>query len=379
MNKPTFTVINSKSSEEAEIYLYGNIGRYWRVDTEIIIQKLEQLRGEGLQKITFYVNSNGGEVPQGLLLFNYLNRNSFQVTFIVDGIAASMAALLLFVPGATIKIARYAKLMLHSVQGIAVGTVSEIRGYADNMEDWQNDLVDIIAKRTGISVAKVKGKWFDEKDHWINANDAKNMKLVDEVIDGKSGIKPAQNTSNVLDVMQYYESQLFNLITNIDNMKLTNEFAQVLNLTGQPSEESILEAVRNMTKSLSDAQTESQKKDDEITDLKKQIEDNDKAKIKALVDQAINEKKIGEDMRDTYTRLATLDYDGTKTVLDAMRGVVKVKNQLATEEEEDDTHKGWNFVDFQKKDPAALAAMKENNPDQYKALYKKQFGSEPKL
>ena len=373
MKNPTFQVLNAKNGEEAEVYLYGNIGRYWPVDTEKIIQKIEILKSDGLKKIVFYVNSNGGEVPQGLLLFNYLIRNSFEVHFIVDGIAASMAALLLMVPGSKVSMARYAKLMLHSVSGCACGTISEIEGYVDAMKSWQTDLIEILAERTAMTKDQVKKKWFDDKDHWISSADALKLNLVDEIVEGKSGIKPA-NSNNALDLMLHYENQLLNL--NSSDMKLTNDFAKVLNLTGQPTEESILEAVRNATQSLEGLRNDVAQKDKEISTLKDKVKEAETAKVKALVDNAITEKKIGEDMRETYTNLAENNFDATKKVLDSMKGVTSIKSQLE-KDQEDEAHKGWSFAKYQKDDPAALATLKEKNFEAYSALYEAQFGKKP--
>ncbi|MEZ5195104.1 MAG: hypothetical protein R2764_01495 [Bacteroidales bacterium] len=47
--------------------------------------------------------------------------------------------------------------------------------------------------------------------------------------------------------------------------------------------------------------------------------------------------------------------------------------------EEDDPHKGFSFSDYQRKAPKALAAMKANNPEKFKALYKKEYDNEPKI
>lgn len=382
MLKPGFQILNAKNAEEAEIYLYGTIGRFWAVDTQKIIQRIEQLKAEGLKRITFYVNSNGGEVSQGILLYNYLFRNSFEITYVVDGIAASMAALLLLVPGANVKMAKYAKLMIHSVSGYASGTISQIRKQADEMESWQKDLIDIVATRTGLSNEKVTSKWFDEKDHWIGSGEALSLKLIDEVIDGKKSVQPANNVDDAFGVMQHYEIQLKNQLQNQneDTMKLTNEFAQVLSLTGEQSEDSILAAVRKMSGELTTAQQSLKDKDKEIESLNEKVEDHDKEKVKNLIDGAIEAKKIGADLRDTYTGLAEKDYDSTKKILDGMKGVPNVKGSLdqgGGANQSDKKHEGWTLVDFMKKDGKALENIKENAPERYKQLYRDQYGKDP--
>jgi ATP-dependent Clp endopeptidase proteolytic subunit ClpP len=371
-------IFNAIDKTQAEIFLYGYIGRFWDIDANAIIKQLESLKTEGLKKVTFYVNSDGGEIPNGMTLFNYLNRNTYEVTWIVDGVAASMGALIIMCPGTKVKLAKYAKLMLHRVGGVVSGDADEVRNYATMMEDWEKSLIDVIATRTGLPAEKVKSQWFDGKDHWINANDALRLKLADEIIPGQKGITPPANELQTsTEMFNFFNTQLLNL-NNSQSMKLTNEFAAVLKLT-DATEETILAAVRKAIQDKTAAEAKLTEKDQQINDLKAKLDQADKDRVKNLVDAAISAKKIGEDQRETYTNLATGNFDATKKALDAMKGVIKVVDNLDSNQGEDPAKKDWTFEDYQRKDGKALQAMKEKNPAKFSALYEKQYGKKPVL
>ena len=154
-------VINQQG--DAEIFLYGMIGRYESVDTHWIIKDIEELRKTGCKNLTFFVNSDGGDVIQGQALWNYLNRSGLNVSFVVDGIAASMMAMLLTNPAHTIKAAKYAKFMYHRIQGTVRGNPDVVRAGGDMMELFEKDLIDMMAIRMKVTADECKSKFFHRR------------------------------------------------------------------------------------------------------------------------------------------------------------------------------------------------------------------------
>ena len=106
-------IINKVGGDTAEIYMYGVIGAGLDIDANVVVGEMEKMRRGGIRNFRFYVNSEGGEVTQGSVLFNYLDRTDISVEWVVDGIAASMMAMLITNPKHKVKAAKYAGFMYH--------------------------------------------------------------------------------------------------------------------------------------------------------------------------------------------------------------------------------------------------------------------------
>lgn len=388
MNRP-FKIVNQDTTS-AEIYLYGMITSYsyygdTTINIDALIRKLENMRANGLKKITFFVNSAGGEVPAGITLFNYLARNGFEVHWVIDGIAASMAAMFMLGTG-TIEIAQYAKMMYHRVSGSAWGNSDELRSVADTIDTFEADLIDILAGKTKLTNEQVKSRWFDGKDHWLSSSELLDLGIVNKIIPGRPNIKEAENLQNTSDVYNHYQTQLFNVL-NFNQiqteMKNAARFVAVLatmpgiSVTAEADEEAIYNAVTEAIRMGKAASAEVTAKDAKITELQNKLDEQQKAKVKNLIDKAIADKKFTEEMREVYTNFANSNFDGCEKAINTMPSVGKVVNLLGNNS--DDPTKDYAWEDFQKKAPKALADMKVNDPERFKALYKAKFGSEPSL
>ncbi len=157
-------------------------------------------------------------------------------------------------------------------------------------------------------------------------------------------------------------------------------FVAMLSLQANASEQDVLDAMKRVVdenRNLKDKNTALQ---GEVDKFKGDVEAQRKAKVKALIDGAITAKKITEAERDSYTSLADANYEAVEKILSAKTPYRSVKDQFekGDDDEGNDERKGWTFDDWHKKDAKGLAAMKSEKPDQYKALFKKKFGSEPK-
>ncbi|MFN7611265.1 MAG: HK97 family phage prohead protease [bacterium] len=97
----------------------------------------------------------------------------------------------------------------------------------------------------------------------------------------------------------------------------------------------------------------------------------------ALVDSAIESKKITAAQKDQFLKLAKADYASTKAVLDSMAGYVPVSAQLSVTEEVDETAKLIEEYDKLFK-AGKLAQVKVSNPEHFKKMHKAKYNVEPK-
>lgn len=369
-------LINKVDSTTAEIYMYGVIGSGLDIDANVVVAEIENLRKKGCRNFRFYVNSEGGEVIQGSALFNYLDRTDIEVEWVVDGVAASMMAMLISNPKHKVKAAKYASFMYHRVQGSCYGNSDEVRNLAAMIDTFEKSLVDMMASRMKVDAESVKKEFFtDGLDHWMNAEEAMRRGLVDEIISGKNITSPKELLSSK-DVFNFYNKQLINYKQNQKSM-ITNkaEIGKLLNIAeAEVSDDTVMTAVKNVLKSNSELQNQLKTVKAENASLKNQIGELNDAKVKSLIDKAIAEKKFGEDERESYTRLANTDFELAEKMIGKMKGVERIVDHLDTEHESEE-EKDWTFDDYHKK--GKLENLKKTNKEKYNKLYKTRFGRNP--
>ena len=134
-----------------------------------------------------------------------------------------------------------------------------------------------------------------------------------------------------------------------------------------------VEALREKEKTLQNKLEAEQKKNEELAGRIKAMEQD---KVKNLIDGAIEDKRIGEDAREAYTKLAEQDYENTEKVLNKMQGVSRIKNGLEQEGKISKEESEWSFDDYHRK--GRLENLKNSNPERYAELFKDKFGFEPK-
>lgn len=368
---------NRIDNSTAEIYMYGVIGSGLDIDTNLVVAEIEKLRKQGCRNFRFYVNSEGGEVIQGSALFNYLDRTDIKVEWIVDGIAASMMAMLISNPKHKVKAARYASFMYHRVQGSCNGNSDEVRSLASMIDTFEKILVDMMAARMKTSPESVKKEFFtDGLEHWMNAEEAMERGLVDEIISGRD-IKPSpKELKGSKEVFNYYNKQLINLIQNQKSM-ITNkaEIGKLLNIAeAEVTDDTVMAAVKNVVKSNSELQSQLKTVKDENAELKNQIGELKTSKVKSLIDKAIAEKKFGEDERDNFTKLANMDFELAETMIGKMKGVERIIDRIGPDEGPSE-EKDWTYDDYFRK--GKLENLKKNNREKFNKLYKVKFGRNP--
>ena len=361
-----------KETVSCEIYLYGIIGRGLDIDTNDLIRDIEEKRKDGVRSFTFYVNSDGGEVAQGSTLFNYLDRTDVDITWVVDGIAASMMAVLITNPKHHVKAARHAKFMYHRVCGYVYGNSDETRAAADMMDSFEKTLIEMTGARTGLTVEETRNRWFDGLDHWMSAEEAVKAGLCDEIVNTSMKIKELESITDARSAFNYYNNQIINLKQKKMDEKA---IATALNISENSTEAEMLDSLRGVVNERTSLRQQLQAEKDKVSGLENKLKEFEKAKVKSLIDSAIADKRIGEDVREAYTKLAEQDYENTEKILNRMKPVPRVKDSLqtgTTPKEEAD----WDFDKYHRS--GRLENLKKNNPGRYAELYKAKFGCDPK-
>lgn len=133
--------------------------------------------------IELVIRSPGGYVFDGLQLYNAMMTTEPPIHTVCDGLAMSMAAVIL--SAGDHRVARDGCIfMIHEMAGGAPGgqTTEQIKT-ADIYMSLENILTRILAENSGLSMADVRTLWALET--WWNADEAKRLGFVDEVLSGK--------------------------------------------------------------------------------------------------------------------------------------------------------------------------------------------------
>jgi len=182
MTRPWFKIVNAVDGGPTRVQIYDEIG-FYGVTASAFNDQLGQLDREG--SIELYLNSPGGEIFDGISIFNQLLRFK-DVSVYIDGIAASAASFIAQAasPG-KLGMAKNAKMMIHNGQAFAAGDAAELRKMADLLDAETENIASIYADRTGRPAADFLAMM--DSESWLSATQACTEGLADFVYDPRKG------------------------------------------------------------------------------------------------------------------------------------------------------------------------------------------------
>ena len=162
-----------------EVRIYGALDPYFGIDAWDLAPQIAAMETD---EITVRIDSPGGYVTDGILLYNVLADHEARVTVHVDAMAAS-AASFLAMAGDRIVMNRASKMMIHAAWGVAAGTAEELRATADVLDDSTRQIAEIYKARAGGRI----DTWMNRlaSDTYIPAAQAVEWGLADEMVDLK--------------------------------------------------------------------------------------------------------------------------------------------------------------------------------------------------
>lgn len=148
-------------SSETTITIYGIIGEDWYGEGVTVNRIDAALRSIGDRPVTVYINSPGGDMFEGIAIYNRLREHSQKVTTKVLGIAAS-AASVIYLAGEEREVASSAFLMIHNCWCCTCGNRHALRDVADDMEEFDAAMADLYAETSGQPSEEMAGLMDDE-------------------------------------------------------------------------------------------------------------------------------------------------------------------------------------------------------------------------
>ncbi len=171
--------IRAATDNDNAISIFDVVGRdYW--DEGVTAKRISgALRSMNGADVTVNINSPGGDMFEGLAIYNLLREYEGHVTVKVLGIAAS-AASIIAMAGDDIQIGRGAFLMIHNCWLYAMGNRHDFAELAQSLEPFDTAMADIYAARSGLDIAAIQ-KLMDAESY-IGGSDAVAKGLADSLL-----------------------------------------------------------------------------------------------------------------------------------------------------------------------------------------------------
>ena len=345
-----FKYLQNRTTKSATLLLYGNVGN--KVDGDHLAHEINYL-GQQVDELNLRINSEGGNVLQGLSVFSALLNTTAQVNIFIDGIAASIAGVIAMA-GDKIYMNDFAKLMIHDPLFSDKKTLSTKQKNA--LTNIKDSLVTILSRR-GKDRETVSDLMSAET--WFSAQDAQKDGFIDEVIEtGKTIINEGGSLAEMVNECQ-------NLLT-IKKPKKQN-MEKIINSLGLGAEATETEAVvkiESMENSITTLKADKATQAEEIKGLKTKVAEQ-------VVNEAIKTGKIKEDSRASMIALGVENMETLENVLTAVKEpIAKVIDQIVTptKEKTEVTEDKETFAYLSKNDPEKLENMMKSDPDKFQTL-----------
>lgn len=349
---------------------YGSI---WSGDGTYFVSHLSRLEDE-YSDVTVRLHTNGGNVFDGNLMYNAINKSKANVTIIVDGISASMGAIIML-SAKNVQIVENGFVMIHAPSSYVSGNAKDLEADAKLLRMIEKNFIAKLQAKTGKSKQEAE-KLMDGSDHWFDADECLAMGLVSQII-------PAQTTPIIpvndpyemdgQDVYNVYASLLTNDFpikneinkTEINMKELLISALGLVGLTSQSSDTAIIEAVQKQLQGMEAAKEQAE---NELKEYKQ-------AQIKATLDVAVKDGVIKAEQRSVYEDIGEKSgVDALVTVLSGAKGKDVAPNIAGhIKGGSADARANWTFDQWQKEDKKGLEKLAETDPAKFNQLFNEKY------
>lgn len=170
--KRLFNVINK--ADITEIYLYDEIGMFGVTSSDF----QAALTSVNTNSIDLHLSSPGGDVFDGVAIYNSLKQHPAHVKVSIDGLAAS-AASFIAQAGDEITIARNASVMIHDAHGATMGNAADHMYMYELLNRQSDNIADVYAQKAGGTAEEWRARMKEET--WYIGQEAVDAGLVDSV------------------------------------------------------------------------------------------------------------------------------------------------------------------------------------------------------
>ena len=348
--------ILNEAKREATMRLFGEIGG--QVDADLFAQELAGLDNMA-DTVHLHINSPGGDVISGLSIVSAMQSMRAFIHVHVDGIAASMAAVIAFA-GDKISMQDYAKLMIHNPY--PSDDSAEVNDKMRKALGSLTDTLQTILSRRGCDKDKIGSLMSDET--WFTADEAKTAGLIDEIVitPRKEEFKNLTTTELLARIANEYKP------VNNKDMDLT-KIAAKLGLSATATEQQIIDAIQARETALAEQRNALVthylafgKTNGTVTD-----KNEERMKKLAAADFDLFAEMVTDVPESTVVKMGTVLNEGANLrTTDRLSAALNDLKGKAAGNAQAQAGKDWNW--YQKNNPGYLNELEKTNPTQFQKL-----------
>lgn len=184
MKLPKFLDYKALSDSEAEIDIEGEIVSDPWMDTDTSASQFRDLLKQigDAKTINLHINSPGGDVFEGVTIYNMLKQNKANIHVYVDGLAASIASVIAMA-GDTISMPANSMLMIHNPWTFGQGNADDFRKLADDMDKIAESMKTSYLSKSNGKIDEDTLSDLMDQETWLTAQEAVDYGLADEVLE----------------------------------------------------------------------------------------------------------------------------------------------------------------------------------------------------
>ena len=314
MNKNWYNIKAEASSKSADVYIFDEIGTFGLTAQSFI----EEIKSYKDTPMSLHINCVGGDVFEGMAIYNVLKKRTARTRVYIEGIAASMGSVIALA-GDEVVMAENSLFMIHNAWGGAMGEATEIRKTAALLDKISGEIADIYTKKTNLPYNRVK-EMMDEET-WLSADEAYNLGFIDSISDA---IKVAAKY-DVSKFKNITDKEIQNkLSVNLKSKKMTEELKNWFNAKVEEiitkvkaSNESETEDVKEVEVMMADEKEVSEK----LTGFEAKVTELD-----SFVAELVGEKEtLTQEVERLNALLSKADAKGTELSTDGDPVVIENK------------------------------------------------------
>ena len=253
-NKTYYSLYQEEN--KAVLNIFGDITSFpWfegDISNVMLSKKLEELKDVSV--IDVYINSYGGEVAEGLAIYNALKRHKAKIITHIDGFACSIASVI-FMAGDERIMPNTSCLMIHNPWIAIAGNANELRKQADDLDTIAECSINAYMERINISENELREMLDNET--WISAKEAVELGFATSVDEDEDSNKSSQSV----------KSKIINMLLN------SNVKQEECNLT-ETEETTSDEKSSTDKEDIEEVQETNEETDNDVGEHQEETEDN---------------------------------------------------------------------------------------------------------
>lgn len=193
MNKRYFSLLKNEETKEADINIFGDITSWdWEEFGEMSAHTLsKQLEDLGdVNTINVHISSYGGEVKEGLAIYNALKNHKAKIKTYCDGFACSIASVI-FMAGDERIMSKASLLMIHNAWIYAMGNANELRKQAEDLDKITQASINAYMEHINISEEELKELL--DKESYLTYDECLDMGFATSVTSDSKNEKASQS------------------------------------------------------------------------------------------------------------------------------------------------------------------------------------------